>query len=109
MEQESLRKATELTIDTIQNSDINELDKVELMMNLYTFLDNYHEAIKQRFEKPKCDKCKIELREVFIQQGEFRTYKLCKTCNDRYLQYMENIKKITKGRDSDGRSFKENN
>ena len=47
MEQQSLNKATDLIINTIQNSDINELDKMELMMNLYIFLTNYHEAIKQ--------------------------------------------------------------
>ena len=35
MEQQSLNKATDLIISTIQNSDINELDKMELMMNLY--------------------------------------------------------------------------
>lgn len=42
----------------------------------------------------RCDKCNIQLKETFIQQGEFRTYRLCKTCNDRYLQYMENVKKL---------------
>lgn len=47
-------------------------------------------------KKPKCDKCKIELNEVYIQQGRYRTYRLCKTCNDRYLQYMENVKKLIK-------------
>ena len=94
MKQESLRKATELIINAIQNSDINKLDKTELMLNLYIFLNNYDEAIKQRFEKPKCDKCKIQLGDVFIQQNGNRTYRLCKTCNDRYLKYMENVKKL---------------
>lgn len=57
MEQESLNKATELVINAIQNSDINIVDKLELLMNINTFLENYHEAIKQRFgskfDKPK--------------------------------------------------------
>ena len=48
MEQQSLNKATDLIISTIQNSDINELDKMELMMNLYIFLTNYDNAIKNR-------------------------------------------------------------
>lgn len=51
MEQQSIRKATELIINTIQNSDINVVDKYELLMNLYIFLNNYDEAIKHRFEK----------------------------------------------------------
>ena len=46
-----------LLINAIQNSDINIVDKVELLMNINTFLENYHEAIKQRFgskfDKPK--------------------------------------------------------
>lgn len=53
MEQESLRQATNLILDTIQNSDINLVDKLELMMNLNMFLTHYDEAIKQRFDKPK--------------------------------------------------------
>lgn len=53
MEQESLKQATELVIDAIQNSDINLVDKLELMMNINMFLTHYHEAIKQRFDKEK--------------------------------------------------------
>ena len=98
MKQESLRKATELIINAIQNSDIDELDKTELMMNLYIFLNNYDEAIKQRFEKPKCDKCKAQLSEVFIQQNGNRTYRLCKKCNDYYMKLMENVNKIQKAK-----------
>ena len=68
-----------------------------------------YEEFYMQHKKLICDKCKIELREVFIQQGEFRTYKLCKNCNDKYLQYMENINKLTKRRNSDGRTIKKNN
>ena len=46
MEQESLNKATELVINAIQNSNINVVDKLELLINISNFLDNYHEAIK---------------------------------------------------------------
>ena len=57
MKQESLNKATELVINVIQNSDINVVDKLELLININTFLEHYHEAIKQRFgskfDKPK--------------------------------------------------------
>ena len=94
MEQESLKKATDLILDTIQNSNVDELDKMELMMNLYLFLNNYDEVIKQRFEKPKCDKCKIQLTDIFYQKTQFGTLKLCKKCNDRYLQQMEYAKKL---------------
>ena len=53
MEQESLKKATDLILDAIQNSEINLVDKLELLINLNTFLTHYHEAIKQRFTNDK--------------------------------------------------------
>lgn len=53
MEQESLNKATELIINAIQNSDINIIDKVELLMNINIFLENYHEAIKSDLGRKK--------------------------------------------------------
>ena len=53
-----------------------------------------YEEFYMQHKKLYCDKCKIELSEVFIQQGDFRTYRLCKTCNNRYLKYMENVKKL---------------
>ena len=46
MQKESLNEATRLIVEAIQNSDINLVDKVELLLNLSNFLDNYHEAIK---------------------------------------------------------------
>ena len=70
--------------------------------------DNVLEAVKMAEQHPdyeefymqkkilKCDKCNIELSEVFIQQNNNRKYRLCKKCNDRYLQYMENVKKLEK-------------
>lgn len=59
MEQQSIRKATEIITDAIQNSDINVVDKYELLMNLYVFLTNYDEAIKHRFEKENEDGRKV--------------------------------------------------
>ena len=47
MNQQSLNKAIDIIIDSIQKSDINELDKMELIMNLYIFLTNYDNAIKK--------------------------------------------------------------
>lgn len=55
-----------------------------------------YEEFYMQHKKLHCDKCKIELSEVFTQQNGSRTYKLCKTCNDRYLKYMENVKKLEK-------------
>ena len=67
----------------------NVLDAVKLAEQY----PDYEEFYMQR-KKLKCDKCQIELSEVFIQQNQNRTYKLCKNCNDRYLKYMENVKKL---------------
>lgn len=53
MEQESLNKATELVINAIQNSNINVVDKLELLMNINNFLENYHEAIKSDLGRKK--------------------------------------------------------
>ena len=51
---------------------------------------------RNKRKKLRCDKCHIELSEIFIQQNQFRIYRLCKNCNERYLKYMENIKKLEK-------------
>lgn len=64
MEQGSLKKATDLILDTIQNSNIDELDKMELMLNLYIFLNNYDEAIKQRFDNRRNNDIKGSSRRI---------------------------------------------
>lgn len=48
MQKESLIKAKELIIKTLDNSDIKNIDKVELMLNLSLLLDEseYEENIK---------------------------------------------------------------
>ena len=48
MEQQSIKKATELIIDAIQNSDINLVDKYELLLNVNHFLQNYEQETKQK-------------------------------------------------------------
>ena len=53
MQQESLNEATKLVINAIQNSDINIVDKVELLMNISNFLDHYEEAIKSDLGRKK--------------------------------------------------------
>ena len=70
--------------------------------------DNVIDAVKKAQEHPdyeefymqkkelRCDKCKIHLSEVFLQQGQFRPLRLCKDCNNKYLSYMENVKKLEK-------------
>lgn len=76
-------------------------DKLENVDKILEKHPNYEEIQATR-NILKCDKCHIELNEIFVQQGEFRTYRLCKTCNDRYLQYMENVKKLEKRRNRNG-------
>ena len=44
----------------------------------------------------RCDKCKIQLKEVFIQETPQRTYRLCKNCNNYYMKLMGNVKKLQK-------------
>lgn len=46
MKKESLETAKELIISTIEKSNIETIDKIELLLNLYHFLDNYDEDIK---------------------------------------------------------------
>ena len=48
MKDESLIKARELVFNIINNSKIETLDKYELLLNLYNFLDpyTYEESIK---------------------------------------------------------------
>lgn len=48
MEQDSLRQARELLSNVIENSEINQADKIELLINLYAFLNGveYNNNIK---------------------------------------------------------------
>ena len=53
MQKESLNEATKLVVEAIQNSNINVVDKLELLINISNFLDNYHEAIKSDLGRKK--------------------------------------------------------
>ena len=53
MKQESLREASSIIIEAISNSNIEQRDKLELMMNLYLFIENYYKAIKHDFKEEK--------------------------------------------------------
>lgn len=46
MKEESLEKARTLIVERILQSDIREEDKIELAINIMTFLDNYSEHLK---------------------------------------------------------------
>lgn len=46
MSDESLEKARTILIERILQSDIKQEDKLELAINIMTFLDNYKEHLK---------------------------------------------------------------
>ena len=50
MKQESINKALDLIIDTISNSDIERIDKYELLLNINHFLMNYERITKSRVD-----------------------------------------------------------
>ena len=74
-----------------------EYEKEDLS-NMDLLLEEHkdYEEIQATRNKLRCDKCKIELTDVFIQHNENRTYRLCKKCNERYLQYDKNVKELKK-------------
>lgn len=46
METESIDKAIDIITKSITESDINEIDKLELLLNLYHFLNDYENNIE---------------------------------------------------------------
>lgn len=46
MSKESLDKAVKVVVEALLESDIEETDKLELAMNLMTFLNNYNEDLR---------------------------------------------------------------
>ena len=53
MQEESIEEAIKKTTDAIYNSNINVVDKLELLINVKNFLENYDEMIKVKVKK-KC-------------------------------------------------------
>ena len=55
MTKEELEEATDIIIDRIVSSNLNNYTKVELMINLKTFLSDYENNIKElrKIEKRK--------------------------------------------------------
>lgn len=51
MQKESIEEAIEICINNIHNSNINIVDKMELLINIKTFLENYDEMIKVKVKK----------------------------------------------------------
>jgi hypothetical protein len=67
MEQDSLREARKLLVNVIVNSEITQEDKIEILMNLYKFLNDmqYNNDIKT-FEK------ELELRKQYDSSNKRR-------------------------------------
>jgi len=51
MQEKSLKEAIEICLTNIQNSNINVVDKYELMLNLNHFLTHYEEQTKSKVLK----------------------------------------------------------
>ena len=45
MEQQQIEQASDLIIDTIANSNLDSCTKLELLINMKTFFENYNENI----------------------------------------------------------------
>lgn len=56
MKKESLEKASNVIIKALEKADIEELDKLELMLNIFQFLQNYHEDINVLRKVKRSDK-----------------------------------------------------
>ena len=86
--------------------DYDYIKSFEEENKIYSEVDNldtnkYKEAIilqdgKYVYYKEfiRCDKCKIQLTDIFYKKTQFGTLKLCKKCNNKYLQQMEYAKKL---------------
>jgi len=51
MQEKSIKEAIEICLTNIQNSNINVLDKYELMLNINYFLTHYEEQTKSKVLK----------------------------------------------------------
>ena len=53
MQKESLDQAIKVIIESIEKLELNNYDKLELMLNIYHFLDNYNENVRNLNENIK--------------------------------------------------------
>lgn len=85
------------TIRVKTKEGIFEYEK-ETLDNLDLLLEQHkdYEELRATKNTLHCDKCKIQLSEVFIQQNGNRTYRLCKNCNNYYMKLMGNVKKLSR-------------
>ena len=51
MQEESIKEALDLVVDVIYESNINVVDKTELLLNLHHFLTHYEEQTKSKVYK----------------------------------------------------------
>ena len=51
MQKESIEEARKIIITSLNESNIEKLDKFELMLNINHFLENYNEMIKVKVKK----------------------------------------------------------
>ena len=66
MQEESIEEAIRICIENIQNSNINIVDKVELLININHFLENYDEMIvREKYERYKNERLKTKNSKVF--------------------------------------------
>lgn len=68
----------------------------ETLDNLDLLLEQHkdYEELRATRNTLRCDKCKIQLNDIFYEKTQFGTLKLCKKCNNKYLQQMEYAKKL---------------
>lgn len=82
----------------------------ETLDNLDLLLEQHkdYEELRATKNTLHCDKCKIELNEVFIQQYGNRTYRLCKSCNDYFMRLQDRVKKLERVRNGTTKSKQSN-
>lgn len=123
MEQESLNIALDKIIDTISSSNIERLDKMELLLNINHFLTHYEETTKSKVERGKKMKepyrwnynIRIKTKEgtyEYEEENALDAVKLAEQHPDYEEFYMEHKKPKTlekKIGGINGRTIKKNN
>lgn len=73
MQKESLEKIRGKVIEILENTKINPIDKMELMLNIYNFLDprEYRSNIQILQNKPKFDKKQQICYYVYVLEKKY--------------------------------------